>query len=278
MNNDSGMSAPRARLPEHEPREHDDTCGEQPDRRGRAPASGLGGGEPESERCEPGDAEHTTGHVDASFASGVGGQREKQTDTGDDGDGNVDEQRPPPAPRIGEDAAEEHADPGTCAHDRPEDAERPDPVLSVGEGQRQQSQRRRGDEGTEQSLHRAGGDQHLTREGKASHDGGEGEPCQSDQQGAAPADHVRDAPTEEQHRTEGEHVDGEDPLTLHIGQSEVGLGRGHSDVHDRAVDDHHQLRGRHPSQRPPACGRCATPRHRLVRHPRRPFVGRTNVG
>ena len=55
-------------------------------------------------------------------------------------------------------------------------------------------------------------------------------------------DQVAGAPAEQQEAAEEQRVGVDDPLQVRLGQPEVGLDRRQRDVHDRRVEDDHELR------------------------------------
>src|SRR3954466_5660512 len=62
------------------------------------------------------------------------------------------------------------------------------------------------------------------------------------------------AAPEQQQAAEGERVPVDDPLEAVGGEPEIGLDRGQGDVHDRDVEDDHELRdGEHRQCEPLAC-------------------------
>jgi hypothetical protein len=93
----------------------------------------------------------------------------------------------------------------------------------------------------EHALGGARGDEHAERAGRTA-DGRSGR--EADQPGherpLAP-EQVAEAAAEQQQGAEGQGVGGDDPLARVVGEAEVALGRGQRDVHDRDVEDDHQL-------------------------------------
>ena len=55
-------------------------------------------------------------------------------------------------------------------------------------------------------------------------------------------DQVAGAPAEQEEAAEEQRVGVDDPLQARLGEAEVGLDRRQRDVHDRRVEDHHELR------------------------------------
>ena len=73
---------------------------------------------------------------------------------------------------------------------------------------------------------------------------------QADHEDLAAAVEVTEAATEQQQAAEGERVAGDDPAQVGVGDVEVGLDVGERDVHDRAVEHHHELRDGDEHERP----------------------------
>jgi hypothetical protein len=71
---------------------------------------------------------------------------------------------------------------------------------------------------------------------------------------------VGDPTAQQQQRAEGQCVGRDHPLSVGVADVEVCLGRRQRDVHDRGVEDDHQLGRRQDDQRPPS----ARVRHGLL--------------
>ena len=87
-----------------------------------------------------------------------------------------------------------------------------------------------------------GGDEHAEGAGGAADGRGDGEADQAADEGPFAAEEVADAAAEQQQRAERERVRGDDPLARVVGEAEVLLRARQGDVHDRRVEDDHQLR------------------------------------
>ena len=93
----------------------------------------------------------------------------------------------------------------------------------------------------EDALRCPRGNQHAEADGGTADGRRRGEAEQSDKQGAAPAQDVRQPPADEQQCTEGQRVRGDDPLAAFGAEAQRALRRRQCDVHDRRVEDHHEL-------------------------------------
>ena len=192
-------------------------------------------------------------HVVAGVARGL-----RLADEGDrhedreDRDGHVHEHRPVPGGVLGEDAAEHEADGGAAARERTVDAEGLRPLLAVGERHRDEGEGRGREDRREEALQSAGREQH----GRVHRDAGEG--AREGEAGEADDEHplapgvVGDATAQEQQAAEGERVGRDDPLPVGVADAEVLLDRRQCDVHDRAVQHHHELRDGDDEERLPA--------------------------
>ena len=63
----------------------------------------------------------------------------------------------------------------------------------------------------------------------------------ADEEDAAAAQHVGGPATEQQEPSEDQGVGADHPLEVLLREPEVALDRGKSDVHDRDVEDNHEL-------------------------------------
>ena len=125
---------------------------------------------------------------------------------------------------------------------RAEHAERPGPLLRLGERHRDQRQRGRRQQRGERALQGARGEQQLGAAGEAAERGREREPAEADQQRPLAAGVVGDPTTEQEQAAEGQRVGRDDPLPVGVDDAEVALRRRQRDGHDRRVEDDHQLR------------------------------------
>ena len=188
-----------------------------------------------------------------TLASRLSSSRSGASTNASDADRDVDEEDPRPAERVGEDAAEQHAGRGAEAADRAPDAERDVPLAALGEGRREDRERRRRDHRRAEALERARRDQRRLRPGEAGEQRGEREHDEADQEQAPPPEQVGRAPAEQQEAAEDERVRADHPLQVLLREPEVDLDRGQRDVHDRDVQDDHELHARSAAPAPAIC-------------------------
>ena len=176
-------------------------------------------------------------------AARLGGQEQRRQHDGRDPDRDVDEEDPRPAQVRGQHAAEQHADGRAGAGSGAVDPEREVPLAALGERGHQQRERRRREQRAAEALEGAEADQRGLRPGEAAEqraDGEEGEP--RDEQPPAP-EQVGEPAAEQQDAAEHDRVGGDHPLQVRLREVQVGLDRRQRDVHDRDVEDDHELRG-----------------------------------
>ena len=94
---------------EHRDQRH--TADQQPERRGRPPAPALPLHQAEHDRGDPGCQQHQAGDVDLYALLARLGRRPQRQQNRDQADGDVDEEDPAPADRLGEHPAEQRARP-----------------------------------------------------------------------------------------------------------------------------------------------------------------------
>ncbi len=165
-----------------------------------------------------------------------------------DGDGDVDEQRPTPRGVLRQDTAENEADGGTAPGDPAVDAEGPRPLLRLGEGDREQGERRGCHDRGERTLQGPRAEQHGRALGQPAQSRGARESQQADDEHPFATQVVGDAPPQEQEAGEGQGVRRQHPLAIGGGDVKRPLGRGKGDDHHRCVEDDHQLRHRDDPQ------------------------------
>ena len=118
-----------------------------------------------------------------------------------------------------------------------------------------QRERDRRDDRAAEPLHRARGDQHPLRRREAARERGEREERDADQEQPAVAEEVAEPAAEQEEAAEGEQVGVHDPRERGLGEAEVLADRRQGDVHDRRVEDDHQVaRGRGRAAPASACG------------------------
>ena len=170
----------------------------------------------------------------------------------DQGHRHVDPEAPAPRGVLREQAADDQADRGTAAGQCSEHAERLGALLRLGERDRHDGQGGGRHQGREGTLEGTRGEQQLLVGRQPTDRRGTGEPDQTDDERALAPGVVGDPPTQQQQCAEGEGVRRHHPLPVGVADAEVLLCRGQGDVHDRRIEDDHQLRGREDDQRPPS--------------------------
>ncbi len=124
---------------------------------------------------------------------------------------HVDEQRPAPRRVAGEGTAEDQADRAAGGAHRAEEAERPVARTLVRRGAGQERQHARGGDGGADALERTRRHQQLGGGGQAAEQGAEGEDGEAGDERAPSAEHVAEAPAEQQQPAERERVGVEHP-------------------------------------------------------------------
>ena len=209
-------------------------------------------GDAEHGRRETGGDEHGTGRVEARrrHVTALAEEQRREGDRGD-ADRDVEEEDPLPAQRVREDATEEHACGGTEATDGAPDAEGDVALLPLDEGRHQDRERGRRDDRRTQPLQGAGADQRRLVPREPGEQRGHAEEREAEDEHAPAADEVGRAPAEEQEAPEEERVGADHPLEVLLGEPEIHLDRREGDVHDRDVEDDHELDDAQERQRPP---------------------------
>ena len=109
------------------------------------------------------------------------------------------------------------------------------------EGHRDDREDRRRQRGAGESLQGARRDEHPRRGGEPAEERDEGEERQSGHEHLAPPEQVAHATTEQQESAERQRVGADDPLEVLRREVEILLDRRERDVHDRHVEDDHQV-------------------------------------
>ena len=149
-------------------------------------------------------------------------------------------------------AAREQPDRAAAGDDERVDAHRDRALARLAElGDDQREDHGRRDRAAE-ALHEARGDQHRLVLREPAGRGRRREEHEPRQEDALAADEVAEPAGQEQEGAEGDHVRVQDPGQVRLGEVEVGLDGRERDVHDRRVEDHHQLSEAHHDQRRPA--------------------------
>src|SRR4051794_23462668 len=226
---------------------------EQADRRGVAPAVGLGAGEGVDQRDQAEDGQDDARDVErrAVAAAGRLTDDEVRARGRDDGERDVDEERPAPVHVLGEDAAEDEADGAAATGDRAVDAERLGALLGLCEHHGEQGERGGREQRAERTLQGTGAEHRRLVRGRAAEGGRGGEADQTGDEGALATPEIRDTAAEEQQTTEGQGVRRDDPLAVAVGYAQVLLGGRQRDVHDSRVQNDHQLGERDEGERFP---------------------------
>ena len=193
----------------------------------------------------------------------LGEEKRCQREAGDS-DGDVDEEDPLPAQSVREDAAEQHAGRGTEAADGAPDAKGDVALTPLGEGDGEDRERGRRDDRRAEPLERAGSDQRRLRPRQPREEGGEREDDDADEEDASASEQVGGAPAQEQEAAEDERVRADHPLEVFLREPEVDLNRGQRDVHDRDVQDDHELDDAQERQSQPFA---LSGNHHVVRFP-----------
>ena len=230
-------------LDDDERRDQRGGAGEERDRRGRAPAVARRAGQRVDEQHQPArdgggacEVEVAVTEVGAALA-----QQERRERCRGDADGNVDEEDPRPAQVAGEDAAEQHAGGGAATRGGAVDPERAVAVAAFGERGHQERQRSRREQRAAEPLQGAERDQRALRPGDPAEQRAQREEEEAADEQPAPAEEIRQPAAEEQRAAEEDRVRGDDPLQARLREAEVGLDRRQRDVHDRHVEDDHEL-------------------------------------
>src|SRR5262249_379691 len=168
------------------------------------------------------------------------GHEPERGEEGEDADRYVDEEDPAPGERLGQRAAEHQAD--RRAADRRPDRECPGPLLPLVERRRDDRGRRRRDERCAEALERAEADQHPRSLRDPVQERRCGEDDEADQEEPLPSQKVASAAAEQEKAGEDERVRVDHPLEARLAEAEPALDVGQRDIHDRRVEDDHELR------------------------------------
>ncbi len=198
---------------------------------------------------------------------------------GHDPDGNVDEEDPVPAERLGEDAAHQQAH-GSSAHGHEDvGAHGLGPLGGVGElGDDDGEDDRRG-EGRAQSLDETGPDEHPLGTGQPAHGRGHREQGHPGHEHPLAADEVTQPAGQQEGAPVGDEVGVDHPRQAGLAEVQLPLNGGQGDVHDGLVERVHEHGEAHDNQGDPpspvACARCGCCQFhgspRLIRWTRRPI-------
>ena len=174
-------------------------------------------------------------------ASWLSSQQDRRQHESGDTDRHVDEEDPLPAEGVGQDSPEQYAGHGAEAADRTPGAEGDVALTAFAERRGEDRQCGRGDDRRAEALEGAGADQRRLRPGQPRQQRGHGEHDDADEEDAAAAQHVGGPAAEQQEPAEDQGVGADHPLEVLLREPEVALDGGQSDVHDRDVEDDHEL-------------------------------------
>ena len=127
--------------------------------------------------------------------------------------------------------------------DRAEDPQRAVALVALGEGDGEDRQRSRRDQGGAESLQSAGGDQQAGRLRQPGEQGRRGEDREAGDEDSPPADQVGEPAAEHEEAAEQQPVGDHHPLQRALADAEIVLDRRQRDVHDRDVEHDHELGG-----------------------------------
>jgi hypothetical protein len=131
----------------------------------------------------------------------------------------------------------------------------PDPdrlaALLLGEGGRDDRERRRGRERRTDALEDTGADQQRLRVGEATQQRGAREDGDSEQEDSLAPIQIAELAAREEQTGEGEDVAIDDPLERALAEAEIALDRGQGDIDDGVVHRRHEDGERDNEQRPP---------------------------
>ncbi len=223
----------------HSPREHR--------QRGRVPPTRRGGAlqSVDREGKAPGDRERPR-EVETAGAPLRARQHRRADQEEGEADGDVHEQHPAPGERVDEGAAREQADGCAGAGHPCVDGHGAMARGSLGEGRRDERERRRGCDRRADALDGARGDEPCLRRRKPAQQGRQAEERDAGEEHPSPAEEIAASPAEQEQPPEGEDVGVDDPDQTGRGEAEGALHRRERDVHDGEIEHHHELgRGDH---------------------------------
>ena len=189
--------------------------------------------------------------LESAWVRAALGDERGRREHGDGGDGHVDEEDPLPAERVDQDAAGDDAERAADAGQRAPDAERDVALTAGGERDGQQGEGRGGEQRGADALDGAGRDQRRLRSGEAARERRGGEQPEADQEQPPAAEDVAHPAPEQEQAAERERVAVDHPLQALGAEAEVGLDGRQRDIHDRDVEDDHELGDGEHRQRQP---------------------------
>jgi hypothetical protein len=132
--------------------------------------------------------------------------------------------------------------------------------VALGERGHEQGQARRGEQRAAEPLERAERDQGARRPREPAEGGADDEDEDAEREDAPASEEVCDPPAEQQESAEDDRVRGDDPLEPVLGEAERALQGVQCDVHDRDVEDDHELRDDDESEGAVAPINCGVPK------------------
>ena len=210
----------------------------------------LGGArEPEDQGPEAGGRSDRADDVDVAALARRRGDPAQRQESDRRGDGDVDQEDPAPGDALNDDAAEQEAEARAKPFHRGEHAD--GAVSCRPGGKRRHDQRQRGGLGKRGggALGDARRDEHPGASGKASEGGRRRKSDDRYDEDRPAAEEIAAAPAEKQQRSERQRVAVDDPGDVAEVEPQGPVDRRQSDVHDRHVQDDHELNGRQQDQR-----------------------------
>jgi hypothetical protein len=193
------------------------------------------------------------------------GDEARDEEQRDERDRKVDEEDRLPAHVLGEHAAEQHADGRPGAGDSPKDAERLVPFRALLERHQGDREDGRREDRTRCALREARRDEHAGARGQPRPERRGEEQRETDHEHPAPAEQVAGTAAEEQEAAERQRVARDDPLEVLRREAKVLLDRRQGDVHDRDVEDDHEVGDAEDGECLPAPGICVVFHRALLR-------------
>ena len=157
-----------------------------------------------------------------------------------------------PADVTGQQAARDQADGRAAGRDGAPGAERFVALRTLREDVHHDRQRSRQHDRRPQSLDAAHHDQESVGRRQRAGERRGGEEREADHHHAPTPEQVRSSAAEQQESSEREPVRGDNPLQVRLAEVQLATDRRQSHVHDRQVDDRHEVRDREHGERAPA--------------------------
>jgi hypothetical protein len=239
-------------LPADEGREQNASRREETDRLGRSPAVVVRLRNREDQGEETAGDEHRAGRVEA-LGERVAALREQQRRQPKrrEPDRDVDVEDPRPAEPVGQHAAEQDAGDSAEGADRAPHAERGVPLATLRERRHQDRQSGGRDDRRAEALERPGDDQCIVGPGQAGDERCDAEEDEAADEQATSPEKIGGTTAEQKEASEEQRVGADYPLEVLLGEAQVRLDRRQGDVHDRDVQDDHELHGGEQRERPP---------------------------